>query len=111
MSLLFVSGIDGLWYLHANVIGIIASITTNFVLNKSWTFENKDFRPKKTLVQYSKFILFSSLGIFVQLAMVYLLIEEYHVMYPLALLSAVILAAFSNFILNKKWTFKEKLWN
>ncbi len=111
MSLLFVSGIAGLWYLYANVIGIIVSITTNFVLNKSWTFEDKDFRPKKTLIQYSKFIFFSSLGIFVQLAMVYLLIEEYHVMYPLALLSAVILAAFSNFILNKKWTFKEKLWN
>ena len=110
MSILFVSGITSLWYLHANVIGIIVSITTNFVLNKSWTFEDRDFRPKKTLIQYGKFVFISSLGAFVQLGMIFLLIEEYHVMYPLALLFAVILAAFSNFILNKKWTFKEKLW-
>jgi len=33
------------------------------------------------------------------------------VSYPLALIVAVITAAFGNFVLNKKWTFNEKLLN
>ncbi|MCE2505126.1 MAG: glycosyltransferase family 2 protein [Nitrosopumilaceae archaeon] len=109
ISLLFTGGISDLWYLHANVIGIIASITTNFILNKTWTFSDRDFKIKKTISQYGKFAMFSSLGALVQLGMVYLLVDNNDVSYPLALILAVMTAAFGNFILNKKWTFKEKL--
>ncbi len=111
ISMLFTSGLTDMWYLHANIFGIIASISTNFLLNKVWTFEDKDFSRKKTLSQFGKFSLFSSLGALVQLGMVFLLVDSYHVVYPLALISAIGVAAFSNFILNKKLTFKEKLWN
>ena len=111
ISMLFTSGLTELWYLHANIFGIIASISTNFLLNKVWTFEDRDFSRKKTLSQYGKFSLFSSLGALVQLGMVFLLVDSYDVAYPLALISAITTAAFSNFILNKKLTFKEKLWN
>ena len=110
-SLLFVNSVTELWYIHANVIGIFASMTTNFLLNKYWTFEDKDFQIKKTILQYGKFLMFSSLGAFVQLGMVYSLVENYAVMYPIAIILAVLTAAFGNFILNKKWTFREKLWS
>ncbi|HJJ22861.1 MAG TPA: glycosyltransferase family 2 protein [Nitrosopumilus sp.] len=109
ISLLFTGGISDMWYLHANVIGIIASITTNFILNKTWTFEDSDFRVKKTISQYGKFAMFSSLGALVQLGMVYFLVDSNEVSYPIALILAVMTAAFGNFVLNKKWTFKEKL--
>ena len=109
ISLLFAGGISEMWYLHANVIGIIASITTNFVLNKSWTFGDRDFRIKKTISQYGKFAMFSSLGALVQLGMVYFLVDNVDISYPLALILAVITAAFGNFVLNKKFTFKEKM--
>jgi len=111
MSLLFAGGISDMWYLHANIIGITASMTTNFILNKYWTFEDKDFSTKKTLSQYGKFVGFSSLGALVQLGMVFSLVEASQIAYPIALTIAVFTAAFGNFILNKKWTFKEKLWN
>jgi len=111
MSLLLAGGSSEMWYLHANIIGIIASMTTNFVLNKYWTFEDKDFSTKKTLSQYGKFVGFSSLGALVQLGMVFSLVEASQISYPIALTLAVFTAAFGNFILNKKWTFKEKLWN
>jgi len=110
-SLMFVTGIADLWYVYANVIGIIFSMSTNFVLNKTWTFEDRDFSLKKTLGQYGKFIFFSSLGAVVQLSIVYLLVDAYSAVYPLALILAVITAAFGNFILNKKWTFKERVWD
>ncbi len=109
ISLLLTGGISDMWYLHANVVGIVASITTNFVLNKTWTFGDRDFTVKKTISQYGKFAMFSSLGALVQLGMVYFLVDSNDISYPLALILAVMTAAFGNFVLNKKFTFKEKL--
>ena len=110
ISILFAGGISDLWYLHANIIGITISMTTNFILNKIWTFEDKDFSTKAIIKQYSKFVGFSTLGALVQLAMVFSLVEWHQMTYPLALILAVATAAFGNFVLNKKWTFKEKVW-
>ena len=111
ISMLFTSGLTDLWYIHANIFGIIVSISTNFILNKVWTFEDRDFSRKKTLSQYGKFSIFSSLGALIQLGIVFWLVDSYDVVYSLALISAIATAAFSNFILNKKLTFKEKLWS
>lgn len=110
ISLLFASGISDLWYLHANLIGIGASITTNFLLNKTWTFGDRDFSKKRTLKQYAKFVTFSSLGALVQLGMVFYLVDSQNLSYPISLVLAVLTAAFGNYVLNKKYTFKEKVW-
>ncbi len=110
ISLMFSGGLVEIWYLHANILGIIASMTSNFVLNKWWTFGDRNFSFKKTISQYSKFIMFSSIGAFVQLGVVFSLVDNYNWIYTTALGVGVLTGAFSNFILNKKWTFKEKLW-
>lgn len=109
-SMLFTLSSD-MWYLHATMMGIIFSITSNFILNKYWTFEDRDFSTKRTLIQYTKFTGFSSIGALVQLGTVYYLVDELSVLYPIALVLAVGTAAFSNFVLNKRWTFKEKVWS
>ena len=111
VSLLLADSVVNFWYIHATVIGIAVSMTSNFILNKIWTFEDRNFEAKKTLGQYGKFVGFSSLGALIQLGMVYVLVDNYQIIYPLALIIAVIIAASSNFILNKKWTFKEKVWS
>jgi len=111
ISLLFADVIIDFWYIHATIIGIIVSMSSNFILNKMWTFEDRNFEAKKTLAQYGKFVGFSSLGALIQLGMVYILVDNYQFVYSLALILAVIIAASSNFILNKKWTFKEKVWS
>ena len=111
VSLLLADSVVNFWYIHATVIGIAVSMTSNFILNKIWTFEDRNFEAKKTLAQYGKFVGFSSLGALIQLGMVYVLVDNYQIIYPLALIIAVIIAASSNFILNKKWTFKEKVWS
>ena len=109
-SMLFTLSSD-MWYIHATLMGIIFSITSNFILNKYWTFEDSDFSTKRTLIQYGKFTGFSSIGALVQLGMVYYLVDELSVLYPVSLILAVGTAAFSNFVLNKRWTFKEKVWS
>ena len=111
ISLLFADAIINFWYIHATIIGIAVSMSSNFILNKIWTFEDRNFEAKKTLAQYGKFVGFSSLGALIQLGMVYVLVDNYQFVYSIALILAVIIAASSNFIFNKKWTFKEKVWS
>jgi len=111
VTLLFSSATIDFWYLHANVFGIVFSMTSNFVLNKWWTFEDRDFAARKFIVQFGKFVGFSSLGAIIQLEIVFLLVEGYQMFYPLALILGVLAAAFGNFSLNKKFTFHEKFWS
>lgn len=109
-SILFSLSAD-MWYIHATIMGIAFSISSNFILNKYWTFEDRDFSVKKTMAQYGKFVGFSSIGALTQLGMVYYLVDEWSLSYPISLVLAVGTAAFSNFLLNKKWTFKEEVWS
>jgi len=111
ISLLFADAIINFWYIHATIIGIAVSMSSNFILNKIWTFEDRNFEAKRALTQYGKFVGFSSLGALIQLGMVYVLVDNYQFVYSIALILAVITAASSNFIFNKKWTFKEKVWS
>lgn len=109
ISLLLTQQIPEFWYLHANILGILSSMTSNFALNKVWTFQDRNYAPKRMAIQYTKFLGFSSLGAAVQLGIVFSLVEGGW-SYPVSLAAGVLTAALGNFILNKKWTFKEKLW-
>ncbi|MDE2589465.1 MAG: GtrA family protein, partial [Patescibacteria group bacterium] len=111
VSFLFGAVFSNLWYIYATMIGIVFSMTSNFVLNKLWTFEDRNTTAKRTLVQYITFLAFSSIGAIFQLGMVYLLVGTEHVSYALSLFISVAIASIGNFILNKKWTFKEKVWS
>ena len=61
------------------------------------------------IVQFLKFIGFSSLGAAIQLGIVYSLVDQYQITYPIALVIGVLSGAFGNFMLNKKFTFKDKI--
>ena len=111
VSFLFGAVFSNLWYIYATMIGIVFSMTSNFVLNKIWTFEDRNTTTKRTLVQYITFLAFSSIGAAFQLGMVYLLVGTEHMSYALSLFVSVAVASIGNFILNKKWTFKEKVWS
>lgn len=110
-SLLFNTFAPNLWFLYSTIIGILISMTSNFFLNKIWTFEDRKFNWKGTGMQLGMFMSFSSLGAIVQLLLVYALVENYKMDYPASLILAVAVASVGNFLLNKKWTFKEKIWS
>lgn len=98
-----------LWYMEATLIGILASITSNFLLNKAWTFQDRNFSFYHTIRQFMLFSGFSCLGAFIQLALVYIGVETGS-RYWTSLLFAMGIASISNFLLNKKWTFNDVLW-
>jgi len=110
VSLLLSNLIPNIWYIHATFVGIIVSISTNFVLNKVWTFEDWDFSLKHFFRQYSLFLLLCSFGAGIQLFLVSVFVDYYHIQYPVSLITAVCIASIGNFLLNKKITFGEKIW-
>jgi dolichol-phosphate mannosyltransferase len=111
VSILLSNGVLGnLGYLQATAIGIAFSVTTNFLLNKFWTFEDKNIELTRFLKQYGMFVGCSSLGILIQFLSVYLL-RESGMTYDISLLLGVSIASVSNFLFNKKLTFKEKIWD
>jgi dolichol-phosphate mannosyltransferase len=110
VSMMLTKGIiSNFWYLQASIIGIILSITSNFFLNKFWTFEDRTFSPRKTLKQYGMFLGLSTVGAVAQLILLYLFVQS-GFQYTPSLVLAVAAASVSNFLLNKKWTFREKVW-
>ena len=75
----------GLWYLLSSSIAIYLSITTNFVLNKVWTFRGADMKERAVLT-YGKFVSVSLVGLLIQLGFNYLFVEELKVYYLVAAL-------------------------
>jgi dolichol-phosphate mannosyltransferase len=111
VSFMFGAVLSNLWYIYATMIGIVFSMSTNFILNKIWTFEDRNFALKRTLMQYVLFLGFSGIGAVFQLLIVYGLVELRHLNYSIALFLAVAIASVGNFLLNKRWTFQEKVWS
>jgi dolichol-phosphate mannosyltransferase len=103
------SHIANLGYIQATIVGIIVSNISNFFLNKAWTFEDRDFSLKKTLRQYGLFASITAGGAIIQLGSLYIFLGS-GIQYEVSLILAVALASVSNFLLNKKWTFGEKIW-
>ena len=97
------------WYLEASIIGAIISMTSNFFLNKYWTFEDKRFEVRSTVRQYLSFIGMSAIGLIIQISLLYYMVENF-VPYRMSLIISIAVATTINFILNKKFTFKEKVW-
>lgn len=110
VSLLIANAIPSIWYIHATFFGIIISITSNFILNKIWTFEDRDFRFKHVMKQYITFLALCGFGAIIQLSVTYVFFGRWHTEYAAALFLAVCVASISNFLLNKKLTFGEKIW-
>ena len=109
ISYLLSNTITNMWYIHATIIGITFSITSNFIFNKIWTFEDTKFSLKRTLNQYGLFVLISVCGAALQLGLLYFFVQS-GFQYGLSLVLAVSFASTNNFLLNKKLTFHEKIW-
>jgi dolichol-phosphate mannosyltransferase len=107
--LLFNLSFVNLGYIQATIGGIIISNISNFLLNKAWTFEDRDFSPRKTLRQYGFFAAITSGGAAIQLGVLHVMLQS-GFNYEVSLIIAVGIASISNFLLNKKLTFRERVW-
>ncbi len=85
----------------ALTIGFIVGTTNNYLLNSLWTF-----RQKFTMKRFGQFALVGGLGLLLNNAIVYVIIEDWHLYYNLAKAIAVIIILLWNYFINKFWTFR-----
>jgi len=105
--LYYLTEYGSLWYFLSYALAISVSITSNFILNKFWTFRDS-IDSQKTIVMYVKFVSVSMVGMAIQLGSVYVLVESLTVYYMLAALISICIAGAINFIINRHWTFGVK---
>lgn len=88
----------------ANSAGFIAAATSNFFLNKFWTFQDKaDNIP----VEYLSFLGIGLLGLLINNLVIYLLTEKYKNNFYLSKFIAIIVVTFWNFMMNYLFTFNQ----
>ena len=95
----------GFTHLYSSIIGILFSLSSNFLLNKFWTFQDMNIDLRIIVKQYLKYFLFNSVGIFIQLLVVYGF-GTAGLEYGWTIIYAIIIASMINYIFNKKFIFK-----
>ena len=102
--LYFLTDIIGAWYVFSQAVAAGVSMTTNFTLHKFLTYR-KEIKEAKTLERYIKFITISLLGMGIQLALTFVLVENFAMYYMHAAMLSIAIAGSFNYFANRKWTF------
>lgn len=95
----------GFNHLQSSFSGILVSLSSNFLLNKFWTFRDKNIEFQVITKQYLKYFIFNSIGILIQLTLVYVL-GSMGIEYTWTILYAIVIASVINYVFNKKFIFK-----
>jgi dolichol-phosphate mannosyltransferase len=95
----------GVYYLISAIFSFIVAMSSNFILNKIWTFkENVKLGIKK---KYLQFGLVSVSALLVNLFFLYIFTEVLGIYYIISQILAIGIALIINFIGNKIWTFSK----
>lgn len=103
--LYFLTELFGVYYIISAIFAFIIAMTSNFILNKIWTFK-EDIR-ENALTKYGKFAIVSIIGLIVNLIFLYVFTEYLGIYYLISQVLAIGIALFVNFFGNKIWTFKK----
>jgi putative flippase GtrA len=87
----------------ANAIGFTVAATTNYLLNRIWTFH--DITPEIT-IQFIKFFIISLIGLGINTLILYILVNNYKINFYLSKLFAIAVVMIWNFTINFIFTFK-----
>ena len=90
----------------ANSLGFISAASTNYVLNRLWTFHSRD---PQVAQQYMQFIGISAIGLLINNLIIYLLNDRARVGFYLSKLIAIGVVTLWNFFMNYFFTFTSGL--
>lgn len=88
----------------ANSLGFIAAATSNFFLNKFWTFQDKG---ENISVEFFSFVGIGLLGLLINNAVIFILTEKYKNNFYLSKFIAILIVTFWNFMMNYLFTFNQ----
>ena len=87
----------------ANGIGFFAAATSNFFMNRSWTFSSQD---PEMLTQYGRFIFFGLIGLAINSAIVWFLHGQQKRNFYVSKAVATVIVTLWNFLTNFFFTFR-----
>jgi dolichol-phosphate mannosyltransferase len=95
----------GVYYLISAIFSFIVAMSSNFILNKFWTFkENIKWEIGK---KYFQFVLVSISALLVNLFFLYIFTEIFGIYYIISQILAIGISLIINFLGNKIWTFSK----
>ncbi|GGG19301.1 GtrA family protein [Paenibacillus aceti] len=87
----------------ATIIGFALSLIASFRLNTVWTFT----KSAGSNLNFVKYTLTCSVGLLINVAIMYLVVDIFEGWYLLAQFIAIIIVPIFNFTLSKYWVFKD----
>ena len=92
--------------LVAAALSFMLAVINNFTLNKFWTFQNKSGNIRK---QFIKFLIVSTVGLMLTEMCMAFLVYVLKIWYMFSKLFTSALVLMWNFLANKYWTFKDRI--
>ncbi len=86
----------------ANAIGFTLAASTNWVLNRIWTFHSQN---PEMLNEYSRFLLISMVGLGINSLVLWILTDKFKINFYVAKLGAIGVTTIWNFFANYLYTF------
>lgn len=87
----------------SNSIGFLSAATSNYILNRIWSFENHNPAIGE---QYMLFMSISLLGLLINNGVIYLLTKKLHMNFYVAKVIATGVVTLWNFVMNYLFTFR-----
>ncbi len=86
----------------ANALGFLTAATTNFFLNRVWTFESDN---PEVMVEFTEFFIISIIGLGLNTLLLWLLVSRFKMNFYVAKVFAIGLVTIWNFLANAFITF------
>lgn len=86
----------------ANAIGFTAAATTNYILNRTWTFHSHN---PQIMMEFTRFFVIALIGLGINSAIIWLMNGKFKVNFYLSKLVATIIVTGWNFLINAYFTF------
>lgn len=87
----------------SNAIGFICAATSNYILNRIWTFQSDN---ANVATEYGKFMLVSAIGLGINSLTLYILTDKFKWNFYLSKIFAIGMATLWNFFANLLFTFR-----
>lgn len=86
----------------ANTLGFILAATSNFFLNRIWTFHSTN---PNVMMEFTRFFLIALIGLMINLLIIWAMNGKLKVNFYISKLAATVLVTLWNFLINAYYTF------
>lgn len=97
-----------LWYILSAAAAFGVAVTTNYILNKYWTFGYTAGSSARLLSSYVKFVVVAIAGLGINLALLYIFVERFGIWYIAGQLASIAAVMLWNFTGSNFWAFRKR---